>query len=149
MIPPLASSGISLSVSYSRIEPSLRGSGPPPMSPTGPFSILLSDRTIATGGDAHAVWADIDFQYPTLGSNHRYCSTPATRAGVPNTFSILLSDRTIATGHTDAWDRRRHPSFSILLSDRTIATNPSRRALGGQAFTFSILLSDRTIATFL
>jgi len=65
----------------------------------GTFSILPSDRTIATR--RHHMLPPIrdrHFQYPTLGSNHRYVEEVV--AGLPDAvkaFSILPSDRTIAT----------------------------------------------------
>jgi len=68
-----------LSVSYPRIEPSL----PPYRSwYISRFGYL--------------------FQYPTLGSNHRYHLGEVSRAEVLReaTFSILPSDRTIATSGT-------------------------------------------------
>ena len=62
------------------------------------FSILLSDRTIATlrvgGGGVDRI---AYFQYPTLGSNHRYLLPGEMGGDLDNPFSILLSDRTIAT----------------------------------------------------
>ena len=87
------------------------------------------------------------FQYPTLGSNHRYIRDNLLNASMEAAFSILLSDRTIATpsqsivpsgvsilsvsysriepsllGHVGRRPATTCPTFSILLSDRTIAT---------------------------
>ena len=66
------------------------------------FSILLSDRTIATARASAGLPGPFsDFQYPTLGSNHRYAPLLVLASYPHVPFSILLSDRTIAT-------RQRH-----------------------------------------
>ena len=175
-----------LSVSYSRIEPSLLYDGRSwQRMGAFTFSILLSDRTIATAaypsawsrGDilsvsysriepslhfSHtpevAAWPDLSvsysriepslpcascglpgpssaFQYPTLGSNHRYPRLPLCASGRARPFSILLSDRTIATKDAISGWWGDTSTFSILLSDRTIAT-PCLRRLSGRASDF-------------
>ena len=61
------------------------------------FSILPSDRTIATASRRNPQGAAMCFQYPTLGSNHRYRIPSADNTFPTRPFSILPSDRTIAT----------------------------------------------------
>ena len=68
------------------------------------FSILLSDRTIATSA--------------SLLTTMRLSA-----------FSILLSDRTIATRHCSTGGAALN-TFSILLSDRTIATERGDSPIG-------------------
>ena len=71
-----------------------------------------------------------DFQYPTLGSNHRYDCTAGNCNHLVESFSILPSDRTIATTTALLQSVTHYSTFSILPSDRTIATNPLP-AIGG------------------
>ena len=58
-------------------------------------------------------YALIHFQYPTLGSNHRYLYDGRVYGVGQEAFSILLSDRTIATqSQRAAWGRRDQLSVS-------------------------------------
>ena len=112
-----------LSVSYSRIEPSLLNARTVKTITVVAFSILLSDRTIATGVEEDA------------------------RRLVDEAFSILLSDRTIATSL-----RSQHNTYNTTLSVSYSRIEPSllynAPAVPPPAPAFSILLSDRTIATW-
>ena len=87
------------------------------------FSILLSDRTIATKNAVSGWWEDVKtFQYPTLGSNHRYpgqAGDPVLRAGLSVSYSRI--EPSLQHVEKPAGQRVDRP-FSILLSDRTIAT---------------------------
>jgi len=165
--------GEGLSVSYPRIEPSLRRvRWTARCRFSKAFSILPSDRTIATLRDNVSLVQETNFQYPTLGSNHRYAPTRTRRRCRTRALSVSYPriEPSLPPGHAPRRPTvrgfqyptlgsnhryragalsiaRDHPGLSVSYPRIEPSLRLRQRRHRRAPRTFSILPSDRTIAT--